>query len=360
MSHDDFLATLQSLALAMKRQNQTIFQLDDIQPSALDDGASRAVYFLGSRMGAAAVLGAGVVLSVGLTPLDNMGFHADLAYGAALGLSTALTAGILHGSFCLFKHRTAPMPLARRAHWITVAGIGVLTGLVNAAVVGWGRHFFAAILAFEAGFFAAPLLSPHPDVGRPHADIRPVEAIRFSRRRATRAVPYALAVGLVAGGFSFREQEPHATAASTLYAFAMCLLLFCLREREVETRVLPNGGIRRSVRISSSLAAIGFAFTALGMGLVYGPVYGACAGLTSAAALWLWYGGLATIEHVVLRFLLRWSRLEYCNVAFLDAAANRGLLHRVGGGYMFVHTTLMDRLVARASDASSPMKKSQI
>ncbi|HMI89334.1 MAG TPA: protein kinase, partial [Polyangiaceae bacterium] len=136
MAHDEFLATLQSLALAMKRQNQTIFQLDDLQPSALRDRTSHVLYFLGSRMGAAAVLGAGLVLTLGLTPLDNMGFRADLAFGAALGLSTALTGGILHGGFSLLKHRAAPVPLARSAHWTTVAGLGVLAGLVNAAVVG--------------------------------------------------------------------------------------------------------------------------------------------------------------------------------------------------------------------------------
>jgi serine/threonine protein kinase len=355
---DEFLATLRSLALAMKRQNQTIFQLDDLQPSALGGAPLRAVYFLGSRLGAAIVVGAGVVLSIGLTPLDNMGFRADLAFGATLGVSTALTGGFVHGAFSLWKHRAAPMPLARNAHWIAVAGLGVSTGLLNAALLGPGRHFFAAILAFEAGLFAAPLLSPHPDVGRPHADIRPVEAIRFSRRRATRALPYAIAAGLLAAAFCFREKEPHGVAATTVYVFAMCLLLVCLREREVETRVLPNGGIRRSIRISAVLGAIGFSITATGMGLIYGPLYGACAGLTSAAALWLWYGGLATIEHVVLRFLLRWSRLEYCDVAFLDAAANRGLLHRVGGGYMFVHPTLMDRLVAQSTQLSA-IRKSQ-
>jgi hypothetical protein len=241
-----------------------------------------------------------------------------------------------------------------------VAGLGILTGLVNAVVVGPGRHFFAAILAFEVGFFTAPLLSPHPDVGRPHADIRPVEAIRFSVRRAARAVPYAIVVALLGAAFAFRETEPHAVAASAVYGFAMCLLLAGIRGREVETGVLPNGGIRRSIRISTGLAVIGFAITAIGMGLIYGPFYGACAGLTSAAALWLWYGGLATIEHVVLRILLRWGRLEYCDVAFLDAAANRGLLHRVGGGYMFVHPTLMDRLVARAGDAAAHLREIEV
>jgi hypothetical protein len=75
--------------------------------------------------------------------------------------------------------------------------------------------------------------------------------------------------------------------------------------------------------------------------------------------LWLWYGGLATIEHVVLRLLLRWSRLEYCDVAFLDAAANRGFLHRVGGGYMFVHPTLMDRLAAQAAAGPTRYRKSE-
>jgi serine/threonine protein kinase len=357
MSHDEFLAILRSLALAMKRQNQTIFQIDSVQPGALGNGAVRAVYFMGSRIGAASVVGAGLVLAAGLTPLDNMGFRADLAFGAALGLSTALSGGLIHGGFGLLKQRASPAPLARSAHWLTVSGLGVLTGLVNAATVGPGRHFFAAILAFEAGLLAAPLLSPHSDVGRLHADIRPVEAIRFSRRGATRALPYAIALGLLAAAFSWGEKESHAVAVSSIYAFALCVLLVGLRGREVETSVLPNEGIRRSVRISARFGIIGFAITALGMGLIYGPFYGACAGLTSAAVLWLWYGGLATIEHVVLRLLLRWSHFEYCDAGFLDAAANRGLLYRVGGGYMFVHPTLMDRLVAHASEAPAPIRK---
>ena len=348
MDHADFLATLQSLALAMSRQNQTIFQLDDLQPSALRGAPSLALYFLGSRMGGAAVIGAGVILSVGLTPLDmgisrtwplvppsaSHGAHRDYSWGFA-------------GNAAMFRRRC---PSRAR---IAVAGLGIVTGLVNLRC-GWAA-FFAAILA-SIRVFRCSLLSPHRDVGQAHADIRPV--IRFSLRRATSALPYAVVAGLLAAAFSFREAEPHAIVASSFYALAMCLLLAGLREREVETRVLPNGGIRRSVRISTGLAVVGFALTAMGMGTFYGPFYGACAGLTSAAALWLWYGGLATIEHGVLRLLLRWSHIEYCDVAFLDAAANRGLLHRVGGGYMFVHPTLMERLVARSEEAA--LRKRQI
>lgn len=357
VSHERFLATLQSLALAMKGQNQTIFQLDNLQPGALPDTPSRAIYFLGSRLVGAAALGAGIVFSIGMTPLNNLGFRSDVAFGVALGISTAFTVGLVHGGFAFWKNRAVRHITARSSHWLTVAGLGMISGLLNAAVVGPGRHFFAATLAFEVGLFAAPLLSPHSDVGLSHADIRAVEAIRFSRRRAARALPFALLASVVAVSFSSRETDPHDAVTSGVYAFAMCILLVGLRGREVETGILPNEGIRRSVRISVGLATIGFVVTAIAMGILYGPLYGACTGLTSAAALWLWYGGLATIEHIILRLLLRASDIEYCDIAFLDAAANRGLLHRVGGGYMFIHPTLQDRLAAQATERAEAIRK---
>jgi hypothetical protein len=55
------------------------------------------------------------------------------------------------------------------------------------------------------------------------------------------------------------------------------------------------------------------------------------------------YGGVAVIAHIVLRVYL-WRQvvmpLDY--VAFLNDAAERILLRKVGGGYMFVHSQLRD------------------
>ena len=54
-------------------------------------------------------------------------------------------------------------------------------------------------------------------------------------------------------------------------------------------------------------------------------------------------GGIACIEHAYLRYSL-WRRgaipLNY--VHFLEFAAKRILLRRIGGGYIFVHQLLLE------------------
>lgn len=61
-------------------------------------------------------------------------------------------------------------------------------------------------------------------------------------------------------------------------------------------------------------------------------------------------GGYAAVQHAILRLLL-WAsgRLPLRLVSVLDDAVRRGLLRRIGGGYLFVHRTLQDEL-ARRSD----------
>jgi hypothetical protein len=66
--------------------------------------------------------------------------------------------------------------------------------------------------------------------------------------------------------------------------------------------------------------------------------------------MWLWFGGLAAIEHGFLRLFIRLVGESFCDMEVLDAAANRGLLHRIGVGYIFVHPTLQEHLSLRAPE----------
>jgi hypothetical protein len=55
------------------------------------------------------------------------------------------------------------------------------------------------------------------------------------------------------------------------------------------------------------------------------------------------YGGLTCIQHIVLRYILYYSNTIPWNYpAFLDYCADRILLRRVGGGYIFIHRLLQD------------------
>src|SRR5216110_142967 len=103
---------------------------------------------------------------------------------------------------------------------------------------------------------------------------------------------------------------------------------------------------------------------------IFGPIGGLAIGLMSGAAFGLagirgWlilgtgfsiifsallamqfffsYGGKAFIAHYILRwYLWRDGDLPFNTIPFLDYAAERILLRKVGGGYIFAHRLLLE------------------
>lgn len=66
-------------------------------------------------------------------------------------------------------------------------------------------------------------------------------------------------------------------------------------------------------------------------------------GLIVGLIVGLRFGGFAVIQHFALRFALRREDLLPLKlVTFLDYAAERIFLRKVGGGYVFVHRMLME------------------
>jgi transcriptional regulator with XRE-family HTH domain len=121
----------------------------------------------------------------------------------------------------------------------------------------------------------------------------------------------------------------------------------------------PNQGIRRSLW-NAVLAGVVFALVS---GTMSGIVCALAFGLVGGLAGWqiisvglalefglligslfaLTHGGTAWIKHYLLRWQLwRVGAMPANYVAFLDDAASRILLRKVGGGYMFPHRILLD------------------
>jgi serine/threonine protein kinase len=348
LERQELVTTLEQLAFAMKRVNQTIFQLDDLQPQFLTSKTSIVAYNVASRIAGASVAGAGVVLSFGLTPLDNLGFKADLHWGLVLGASTGLACGLAHALLAAtWFHGRDQKRFSTGRHRVRGLVVALLIGTVNAAVVGFGRHPVAAFLGFEVAAASSPLLWPHAGTAHLATDVRPVETLRFSWRRLVRALPWAGVAALVAAVLTPWEKGPHAGAVVVCYVFVMWCLFSAMRGREVAPDAVPNGAIRRSIRAALGLGGVGFVLTAVATGSLYGLSYGCSAGLTTAAFLWLWYGGYAAVQHGLLRALIGLEGYGYCSARFLNAAADRGLLHRVGSGFMFIHPLLLDRMARR-------------
>jgi hypothetical protein len=92
-----------------------------------------------------------------------------------------------------------------------------------------------------------------------------------------------------------------------------------------------SGAISYKMNVASSFVQL--------IGLVVGLSFGLSTGLLVG----LLNGGLACLRHWVLRFLLwRAGAVPWHYVQFLDYAAERILLRKVGGGYIFIHRLLLD------------------
>jgi hypothetical protein len=81
-------------------------------------------------------------------------------------------------------------------------------------------------------------------------------------------------------------------------------------------------------------------------GLVFGLVFGLLGGLGG--------GGMALIQHFALRWVL-WhaGSLPWNYSRFLDYAAERILLRKVGGGYIYIHRQLLEYFATRDTSLSS-------
>ncbi len=128
---------------------------------------------------------------------------------------------------------------------------------------------------------------------------------------------------------------------------------------EIETKTVPNQGVRRSVRnglyvgFVSALAFGLVSWLIFGVyhGLRKGPHFGVIEGLGWGLHVGLMVGlgsglhagGGVFLKHVILRLaLIRNGSTPWHYVRFLDYAAERILLRKVGGGYVFLHRMLME------------------
>jgi hypothetical protein len=117
-------------------------------------------------------------------------------------------------------------------------------------------------------------------------------------------------------------------------------------KRQKQAPVAPGQGIGQSAR--KGLRS-GLTFGLLGglvFGLVFGPFglfFGLLGGTISGLIYGLSDGGVAYIQHIVLRLLLwRAGSMPLNYPRFLDYASERVLLYKVCGGYMFTHRMLLD------------------
>lgn len=141
-----------------------------------------------------------------------------------------------------------------------------------------------------------------------------------------------------------------------------------LIRNEVKMRTVPGQGIERSWRNGLLVGGSGVVITAVFTTLTFfifklvqpELVFARLLPWLVATSLYigvtggLLYGGLAYLQHRQLRTILQNEQhIPVTYVRFLDYAAERNLLRKVGGGYAFVHALLLDYFAGQGQAESS-------
>jgi DNA polymerase III delta prime subunit len=272
-----------------------------------------------------------------------------------------------HDQTAFYLEAMQPDWLPRKQQRVPTKAVAVLCaslGCLLLSIFAWAAF---AVGHADLYLIGAPLLGAAimASVGY-SASIRSVERVSWSWSRVRSHIGGPRqwigwgVLWLVYCGFLALTEGPLALIAGPTLGLAA--ILYCLArglrlsDSEVRTRVIPNQGIRRSAR--NALVSLTCFLLVVMLGLAVDAVYGSitlpsvlgvlAAFLFIGGGFALPLGGRSYLQHLALRSLLiRNGCIPRNYEAFLDYAASRLFLRRVGGGYIFVHRLLQDQFAAQ-------------
>jgi hypothetical protein len=256
---------------------------------------------------------------------------------------------------------------------------GLIFGIFFGSLYGWlsGQFIPVAnklVFGLSTGFYNGLINAINFGiVGKLNPEIQPAEVFIWSwlnwRRNFAKSLGYGLLVGFVFGliwALSLGIVNGLSLGLllglffGSFYSFIGGLASGLQEERNL---MRPNQGMWRSARNSVCAGLI----SACASGLLAGTVFGLLAGLRHGTEAGLFKGlitgittllsvgtiiglregGIACIQHVLLRWQL-WQAgsIPWNYPHFLDYAAERILLRKVGGGYIFIHRLLLEYFVS--------------
>jgi hypothetical protein len=312
------------LAGRMVEHGQTVFYLERMQPEWLTK--RRWLY----RLMTGLVVGLGGGLVVGLL--------GGLVAGPVYGLSGLVIGGSVSGVI----YGLADIKPAERIRWswrhafahkwwqlpLLVVGFGLADWFHAAVGKGWSGGL---IVVFGTMLIGGLVGGPSVGLGITLVGV----------------LVAGVGVGLFDGLVGDASGGVLAGLTGGLYLIAMNGIV----ADEITNKTQPNEGIRRSLQNANLVGllsglSIGLLSGVVGGivgGLGSGVVGGIVGGLGSALVGGLMGGSDAVIQHYVLRLVLwRSNHAPLHYVPFLDHAAERILLRKVGGGYIFVHRMLLE------------------
>lgn len=389
------LRWLSWLAQQMAQHGQTIFVMEQMQPSWLANMRQQQLYVLLSRLAISLIGGllGGTIIGLGLFLFFE---PISLGEGLLRGLGEGLVSGTLAGLFVAAldllwqtKPSTAPPPhttlyrlignmlIVGSGTALTVwLGIGLLFGSYN--WLGYSRAFWffeGQQVGLVTGLCFSLIFGYEPRGTRQatQTDIRIIEYVNLSRTRtlegAMVGIAAGLAVGLVQTQINF-DGTPLGNAFPGFTILYIALPIFAaigaIFGGLQGSIVTPQHAAQTPTSLFRYIMLIGggisLGFSLLGAiigGLAIGSqgavafgVYGLLIGLLAM----VWYGGFNAIKHYILRLLLAaQGHMPWRYPLFLDYATSRIFLRKGGGGYMFLHRALLEYFATLPPEAAAEM-----
>ena len=329
------IAWLSGLARQMTAQSQSVFFVENLQPSGLDNWKQRLAYrgIASLVFGFIFILWPSLVFGIFID--IQTGLFAELIFGLiaalAIGLSFRSDSSIKNGIVCTLT-------------------IGLLIGLLGGAVDN------DLIKDLPIGLFVGAIVGLIASVGIGTLNcIKTVETINWSWKSfINKSLKFlSITIAVMIAGILFLEQfgaknsDPINIMALSFFFMPIGGLIigiiggFTNRIREDKTR--PNQGIILSLKSGVYAGLMVGLIIGLTVWLITTAKVGLVAGILIGLIIGLNRGLGDVIKHYVLRLVLwRSGKTPFKFVPFLDYCAKLILLKKVGGGYIFIHRMLLD------------------
>ncbi len=352
---------LSRLARGLQACNQTVFLVEQLQPTWFGSSAQRWAYVVISRLMVGTAMGLAAALIALWKPLL-------LFQGALQGLG----AGFLDGR--RFDSWNSSGKVAR--WWWVLAHMAAAISI--AVFLSWRQEFQSLILIWANALVWGLLfgLRARRGVSR---DIETVETLRWSWRRAWKRGLWGFIPGLALTWLLWEviarvvSRYPHSNVIrsdeSTLFlvvgallfvgtSYFLAALYGGLGYGILEAKSKVNQGIVLTAR-NGCLVGLGgaatlgtlmflltrsqFTYEAVLLALERSIPIGLFAGQIAC----FWFGGIDVLQHAALRLgLWRSGDAPLDHPRFLDHAAKLIFLRRVGGGYIFMHRLLLEHFAS--------------
>lgn len=349
------------LARKMEQHNQTVFLLEQLQPSWLPRPGQQRAFILTSRLLDGFSLGAvlsmfWLLVRLSLPQFDTVWSTAVtdawriplLPLSLTLFLLISLLLGLVVGlTDIAFYERRARLGEAfvarRRDEWGQTAVVVLVVSLASLAFVGLYRSPLIGLASSLFTGITFAIISFFIHGTRYRSDIRPIEVLSWSWSGALVGLGFGLLAGAVFELVEYQVVGSNPIFRTVFSITLLATLLGGLRGNRLPTTSAPNQGLWLSA--SSGLAAAGLFAIVMSLTTAFfwtGP-FGALVGVLVAWIAAALYGMGSVLNHLWLRFwLVQLGHMPWAYSDFLDEAAGRAILHKVGGGYIFIHRLLQE------------------